>query len=149
MCKKQGTSCGVAMKQYAKKFYKSKAWQDCRVAFFTSRFGLCEHCGAGGVIVHHKTGLTPQNINDPSLSLNWDNLELLCLLCHNKTHGSGSTSKDTIFDAAGNLISKSTHPPVNKFEKTPGDRAGEHRKPRQSPMKARGELYGYTKNQSG
>lgn len=65
---------------------------------------MCEQCGDGGVIVHHKILLTPQNINDPSVSLNWDNLELLCLLCHNKTHGAGSTSDDTSFDKDGNLI---------------------------------------------
>jgi 5-methylcytosine-specific restriction endonuclease McrA len=136
------------MKQFAKKFYKSKAWQDCREAFFKSKFGLCEQCGAGGVIVHHKIILTPQNINDPSVTMNWDKLELLCLLCHNKAHGSGSTSDGTMFDAAGNLIPK-TPPPVNKCEKTPGDRAGEAQRPRQSPIKPRGELHGYTKNQSG
>jgi ribosomal protein S27AE len=120
MCKaqenQQGISCVAAMKQFAKRFYKSKAWQDCRAAFFTSRFGLCVQCGAGGVIVHHKDRLTSQNINDPNLSLNWDNLELLCLLCHNKTHGSGSTSDDTRFDEAGNLIPK-TSPPGQKLRK--------------------------------
>ncbi|MFX4263109.1 HNH endonuclease [Pelotomaculum propionicicum] len=102
------------MKQFAKKFYKSRAWQDCRVAFFRSMYGLCEQCGAGGVIVHHKTALTPQNINDPTVTLNWDNLELLCQCCHNRAHGSSSTSDDTRFDEGGNLIPK-TSPPVNKY----------------------------------
>ncbi|OPX88616.1 MAG: HNH endonuclease [Pelotomaculum sp. PtaB.Bin104] len=102
------------MKPFAKKFYKSKAWQDCRDAFFKSRFGLCERCGAGGVIVHHKTKLTPGNINDPSVSLSWDNLEVLCQACHNKEHGLSSTSADTMFDAFGNLIHR--YPPGSKYE---------------------------------
>lgn len=99
---------------------------------------MCEQCGAGGVIVHHKTSLTPQNINDPDVTFGWENLELLCQCCHNRVHGSVSTSADTRFDAAGNLIPRQA-PPVNKFGFAPGDRAGEHRKPRQSPMKPWGE----------
>ena len=39
-----------------------------------------------GEIVHHKIALTPDNINDPSVSLSWDNLELLCRDCHGKEH---------------------------------------------------------------
>ncbi len=72
---------------------------------------MCELCGAGGMIVHHKDSLTPQNINDPNVSLNWDNLELLCQCCHNKAHGLGSTSIETGFDAAGNLIPTTPTPP--------------------------------------
>ena len=53
---------------------------------------MCERCYAKGLIVvgskqqplevHHKIPLTPENINDPSVTLNWDNLELLCKDCH-------------------------------------------------------------------
>lgn len=39
--------------------------------------------------VHHKKHLTPKNINDPEITLNWDNLELLCLDCHRKEHDKG------------------------------------------------------------
>ena len=34
--------------------------------------------------MHHKIYLTPQNINDPAVTLAEDNLELLCQDCHNK-----------------------------------------------------------------
>lgn len=37
--------------------------------------------------MHHKRELTPENINDPAVSLSWDNLELLCRDCHGKAHG--------------------------------------------------------------
>ena len=40
-----------------------------------------------GEIVHHKIHLTPDNINNPAVSLNWDNLELVCRSCHMKLHG--------------------------------------------------------------
>ena len=52
---------------------------------------LCERCLARGLIrqgdeVHHKIRLTPENINDPNISLNWENLEMLCKDCHEKEH---------------------------------------------------------------
>lgn len=40
-----------------------------------------------GVIVHHKIHITPENINDPSVVLNWDNLQLVCRDCHAEIHG--------------------------------------------------------------
>ena len=37
-------------------------------------------------IVHHKIPLTPDNINDLSVSLSWDNLQALCRRCHAEVH---------------------------------------------------------------
>ena len=81
------------MKEYAKAFYKSKAWQRTRDAYAASVGGLCEDCLSTGVykageIVHHKRELTPDNIGDPSVTLAWDNLKLVCRDCHAKEHGS-------------------------------------------------------------
>lgn len=77
--------------EYAKSFYKSKRWQKCRAAYIKYRGGLCERCYAkgivkAGVIVHHREYITPDNINDPEISMNFDNLELLCFECHNQEH---------------------------------------------------------------
>ena len=79
------------MKEYARAFYKSTAWQRCRDSYIKSVGGLCERCLADGLIVpgyivHHKCYLTPDNIKDPSITLNFDNLEYLCNDCHNKEH---------------------------------------------------------------
>lgn len=74
------------MKEWAEKFYLSSAWIKCRKAYYIYRFGICERCGRPGVIVHHKKYLTPGNINDPSITMNFNNLELLCRECHNKEH---------------------------------------------------------------
>ena len=79
------------MKEYAKKFYSSKAWKNCRKAYKAYRAGLCERCLAKGlynpgVIVHHKEYITPENITDPNVLLDWSNLELLCRACHNEEH---------------------------------------------------------------
>lgn len=95
------------MKDWAKQFYKSKAWRKCRDAYFILRHGLCERCPAlAGKIVHHKVYLTPENINDPAVSLNHDLLELLCQDCHNREHhGQGDAVADGLtFDADGNLV---------------------------------------------
>lgn len=78
-------------KEYAQSFYKSKRWQRCREAYAKSVGGLCEICWQNGivkpgVIVHHKIHITPDNINDPEVVLNWDNLQLVCRDCHAKIH---------------------------------------------------------------
>lgn len=79
------------MKPYAESFYKSKAWQNCRDAFIRSKGGLCEKCLKDGrytpaEIVHHKIHITPENINDPEVVLNFENLEALCREHHAEEH---------------------------------------------------------------
>ena len=60
-----------------------------------------------GKIVHHTCYLTQENINDPMVSLNFENLEYLCQDCHNEEHHAGaSTREDCMFDEEGNLISR-------------------------------------------
>ncbi|WP_336772315.1 HNH endonuclease [Paenibacillus sp. MMO-58] len=94
-------------KAWAKRFYNSKAWRECRTAYIDSVHGLCERCGEAGFIVHHTVYLTPDNINDPAISLNHDLLEYVCQEHHNEEHhGSHEpiTAQGTQFDAEGNLI---------------------------------------------
>ena len=79
------------MKPYAEKLYKSQRWQDTRNAYASSVGGLCERCLqrgqiVPGEIVHHKIHINADNINDPSIALNWDNLQLLCRECHAEMH---------------------------------------------------------------
>lgn len=76
-------------KAFAKSFYNSKEWQKCRAAYISHRKsvdgGICETCHEKpGYIVHHKTELTPENINNPNIALNFDNLKYDCHICHNK-----------------------------------------------------------------
>lgn len=100
------------MKEYAKQFYKSKAWQACREGYMRSVGGLCERCYARGiltpgVIVHHKTYITPENIGDPTVTLNWDNLECVCRQCHEDEHKSGThnrKSKRYMVDDFGHVV---------------------------------------------
>jgi len=72
-------------------FYKSSAWKDCRAAYIAKVGGLCERCLSKGYyvpgnIVHHKVHINPDNITDPDVLLSFDNLEYLCMYCHNQEH---------------------------------------------------------------
>lgn len=96
------------MKNFARTFYKGKAWQNTRKAYVERVGGLCEECLKQGIyrageIVHHKIELTPDNINDPAISLSWDNLILLCRDCHAKEHGNQKRYK---VDEFGRVILK-------------------------------------------
>ena len=67
-------------------FYVSGAWIACSRSFRKAH-PLCERCLKKGKIspaeeAHHRIKLTPQNINNPDITLNWDNMELLCKDCH-------------------------------------------------------------------
>ncbi len=88
------------------RFYKSDEWKLARAIKIASVGGRCEKCGAIGTEVHHIIHLTPGNINDPSITVNQDNLMLLCNECHNKEHGRFGATKNYVFDEDGNLIKK-------------------------------------------
>ena len=79
------------MQDYAKAFYKSKAWQMCRETYLQKRHGLCECCMKRGLYtpadtVHHIRHITPQNIGDPTVTLSHDNLMAVCRDCHAEQH---------------------------------------------------------------
>ena len=52
--------------------------------------------------VHHIKRLKINNVNDVSICINPDNLELLCKDCHNKEHN--RFSNIIRFDKKGNII---------------------------------------------
>lgn len=102
-------------KEYAKAFYNSEAWKKTRKAYYDSKGGMCERCQKEfeegkrslkevniGTIVHHKIWITPKNINDPNVTLSWDNLEVVCDEHHNSEHH--GKPKRYRFDRDGNII---------------------------------------------
>ncbi len=54
-------------------------------------------------IVHHKTFITPENINDVNITLNWDNLIALCREHHSLVHGAHKGRRYMV-DEEGNVI---------------------------------------------
>lgn len=75
-------------------FYHSARWKDCARSYCETKSWICERCAnknidndrplKGQLQVHHKNPITLQNIGNPEIALNHDNLELLCIKCHNK-----------------------------------------------------------------
>lgn len=109
-------------REFAKKFYNSQKWKDCREEIFNKYFGICAECGKPGEEVHHIEFLTPLNINDPEITLGANNLVLLCRDCHfDKHRGTNplaksfknkkrvATSNGYYFDDEGNLV------PISKY----------------------------------
>ena len=85
-------------------FYKSTRWLKCRAAFLAGKFYICERCGRPASIAHHKERITPENVSDPNVTLNFDNLEALCIDCHNKEHfETAPTAPGLHFTDDGNL----------------------------------------------
>lgn len=92
-------------KEWALSFYRSKAWVQCRIGYMLSQNYICERCGDTAKICHHIEHLTPENIDNPNMTLNWDNLESVCQECHNiEHHKTKATVKGIVFDSNGNLI---------------------------------------------
>lgn len=99
--------------EYAKGFYASRAWHDCREGYILHRQsidgGLCEECReVPGFIVHHKERITARTINNPDVTLSWNNLEYVCKACHDRIHDycDRAEKRDRVvtFDACGNPI---------------------------------------------
>ena len=70
---------------------------------------MCQRCGINtGRIVHHRTHLTSETINDPDICYGFWNLEYVCLECHNIEHGFKADVPDRmaryLFDADGNPV---------------------------------------------
>lgn len=93
-------------------FYRSRDWE----AFVrtlrlertdpTTGLVLCEHCGrpivkAYDCIAHHKTALTPENVNDVTVSLNPDNIALVHHGCHNEIHARFGYSRQEVYIVYG------------------------------------------------
>ena len=96
------------MKEYAESFYNSTKWKNCREAYIKIRQGIdggmCERCkSVAGYIVHHKEYITPDNINNPDVTLSLNNLEYLCLDCHNKEHMT-KQDKRYVFGKDGEIL---------------------------------------------
>ena len=86
------------------RFYRSDTWKIARAIKIANACGVCEECGAIGTEVHHIAHLTPENVTDPSVATNQENLKLLCNECHNKAHGRFEGRREYYFDDEGNLI---------------------------------------------
>lgn len=91
MCSLTGLDRDMVRDAKVYAFYKTRMWRKVSKGYAKSVGGLCERCYqhgkiVTGEIVHHKIHVTAETIDDPSVTLNPDNLELVCRLCHAKEH---------------------------------------------------------------
>lgn len=72
-------------------FYCCKKWRELAFSLKVRAGGKCARCNQiildfSFLIGHHTAELTMENVNDPEVSLNPENIEIICHDCHNKEH---------------------------------------------------------------
>ena len=77
-----------------------RVWSRIR-ARYVKEHPFCELCFQRGVLVpveevHHIIPLAPENITDPSITLNEENLISLCRNCHRQRHGEYVETRYTV-----------------------------------------------------
>lgn len=91
-------------------FYNSKEWRRVSAAYMSSQHYICERCGQPAQICHHRIWLNDVNVHDPTIALNPENLEALCISCHNKLHIGKEYyrrnwhKENVYFDDKGNVV---------------------------------------------
>lgn len=94
-------------------FYTSKPWRDLSFALKIKKGGKCERCGEtlldwSMLIGHHKIPLTESNIDNPNITLNPNNIEIICHKCHDKEHHRFGNSRQVYIVWGSPLSGKST-----------------------------------------
>ena len=89
-----------AQRKYNKKrdpkytsFYNSKDWRLLSARYVQDKGFRCEVCGAIATEVHHKKPI--QTEDGWMHRLDYDNLELVCVNCHNKRHNRFQKKRNT------------------------------------------------------
>jgi len=96
--------------KFAMAFYKSKVWRQQRRFALERDHYSCADCGGRAEEVHHIIELTPENIQDRTISLNPDNLMSLCHDCHTRrTHKDGDVDDAMKFDEQGYVVRRSVN----------------------------------------
>lgn len=67
------------------RFYNSNDWKILSAKYMQSQGYRCQGCGAIATEVHHVKPI--QTDEGWKRRLDWDNLEAVCVGCHNKRHG--------------------------------------------------------------
>ena len=92
-------------RDFAKQFYRSKAWRQARALALRRDMFTCRDCGGRATEVHHVRELSPDNIDNPEIALGLDNLMSLCTACHSaRTAGACDLGEDYAFDVDGQVV---------------------------------------------
>ncbi len=93
-----------------KKFYLSKEWIELRRNLIIERGPICQRCktiytDTSKLIGHHTIELTPENVINPSISLNKELIEIICHDCHNIEHRRFGHNKRDVYIVYGAPLS--------------------------------------------
>ena len=91
-------------KDFARKFYSSSAWLTARELYLKTQDYICERCGEPALIVHHVKHINKDNINDPNITLSFDNFMAVCQECHNQIHYGAEITREGLRFENGELI---------------------------------------------
>jgi hypothetical protein len=95
-------------------FYHTKPWMELAYYLKVQSGGRCNRCGRivtdwSLLIGHHTVELTEDNVDDASISLNPDLIEIVCQRCHNRQHRRDWNRPKRVFIIWGSPLSgKST-----------------------------------------
>lgn len=94
-------------------FYVSKPWRELSFALKVERGGRCQRTGKvfadmSQLIAHHIIELTEENVSDPSIALNPDNIEIISFNEHNHEHRRFGHSKQVYIVWGSPLSGKNT-----------------------------------------
>lgn len=94
-------------------FYCSKVWRELALKLKIERGGKCERTGTvfadlSQLIAHHKIELTDDNVDDPYIALNPDNIEIISREEHNKEHRRFGNKKNVYIIYGSPLSGKTT-----------------------------------------
>jgi len=95
---------------FARRLYVSKEWRELRFNLIVERGPICKRCSkvvidTSKLIGHHKIAISPNNINDINVTLNKDNVELICFDCHNVEHKRYGRNHHNVYIIYGSPLS--------------------------------------------
>ena len=98
---------------FAQSLYVSKAWVDLRFRLIIERGPVCQKCGkiaahTSNLVGHHIKPLIPANINDVMVTLNPDNIAIICRDCHEKSHRRFGYHRQSVYVVYGSPCSGKT-----------------------------------------
>ena len=73
------------------RFYNSRIWRNFSKLLKIQNNYMCDKCNnvvlsTKKLISHHKIELTEDNVDDDNISLNKNNIDIICYDCHNRVH---------------------------------------------------------------
>lgn len=93
-------------------FYTGYDWRQFRLNLILERGNKCQRCGRttkqSNLIGHHKIPLTLENVNDSNISLNQNNIDIICSACHNEIENRFGAKKQVFIVWGSPLSGKNT-----------------------------------------